>query len=192
MTSRSVLLAVIVALCVGCSATNDPDGPARSGSASSSGQAATTTTSLAATTTTTTPEDAVKAAYLAYWAMVDRLLAAPDPEDPELAARMSEPALSDFVSDLQTRRLTGRLTQVPSAALNRHEVLSTIADHDQAMLYDCFVDGRIGFDADGSVINNDVVSKRLGATLRRFDTSWRVTSVATITKLPGSVPCADA
>src|SRR5437899_2433416 len=53
------------------------------GSAASTSTTTSTSTTLA-TTTTLSQKEAVKAAYLAYWKMIDRLAGAPDPNDPEL------------------------------------------------------------------------------------------------------------
>ena len=77
------------------------------GSAAKTTTTSTTTSTTAPTTTTTAPEDAVKAAYLDYWKMVDRLAAAPDPDDPELAQRAMDPVLSDVLNDISTRKAQG-------------------------------------------------------------------------------------
>src|SRR4051812_33913809 len=74
----------------------------------------TTTSTTAPTTSTTTVEDAVREAYLAYWKMIDRLAAAPDPDDPELPQRAIDPVLSIVRDDMTTRRSEGRTTRPPA------------------------------------------------------------------------------
>src|SRR4051812_11279994 len=82
-----------------------------SGSAASTTTTTSTTSTTVASTTTTTPEEAVKAAYLAYWKMIDRLSVAPDPDDPELAQRMVDPRLSSARDELATERAKGQSTR---------------------------------------------------------------------------------
>src|ERR1044072_7603705 len=82
----------------------------RGGSAASTTPSApaTSTSTTVATTTTVAPEAEVKAAYLAYWKMVAGLAAAPDPNDPELEQRATDPVLSAFKDELVTRIAEGR------------------------------------------------------------------------------------
>src|ERR671911_181129 len=83
---RTVGAAVVAcALLVLSSGCGDDDGEAADDGTTTS----TSETTVASTTTTQDPEAEVEAAYLAYWEMAKRLLAAPNPDDPEIARRAS-------------------------------------------------------------------------------------------------------
>src|ERR671911_1658895 len=91
--------AVACALLVLSSGCGDDDGEA-----ADEGTTSTSETTIASTTTTQDPEAEVEAAYLAYWEMAERLLAAPDPDDPEIAQRVIGSARAKLVDSLATLR----------------------------------------------------------------------------------------
>ncbi len=160
-------------------------------SGSGGGTAAPTTTTTAptttseATTTTLSPEDQVKAAYLAYWQMVDRLSAAPNPDDPQLAQQAAEPLLSFLRDDLATRAAQGRTTRYPEdPALNSHQVHRVRVSERSAVVDDCFVDGRIAVRADGAT-NADVVTKQTSATMILSANKWLASDVKFLNEQPG-------
>src|SRR3954463_98021 len=110
---RTVVVVVVV-LVAACSS---------GGGGSVAGTTTTTTATTVATTSTTTVEDAVREAYLAYWKMIDRLAAAPDPNDPELADRAVDPILSIVRDDMATRKSEGRSTRPPANSKYQHQIL---------------------------------------------------------------------
>src|SRR5580765_6778207 len=136
-----------------------------SGGGGGTAAAPTTTTTTAPTatqptTTTLSQEEQVKQAYLAYWQTIDRLSAAPDPDDPELSHQATEPLLSFLRDDFATRAAQGRTTRYPDdPALNSHDVKRVSISGRSATVDDCFVDGRIAVHADGST-DSDVVTKQ--------------------------------
>ena len=162
-----------------------------SGSAASSSTTTTSTTSTTlAPTTTTSPEEAVKTAYLAYWKMIDRLSVAPDPDDPELAARVAEPLLSFTRDDMATRRSEGRTTRFPAdPKLNSHRIDELTVSGKAASISDCFVDGRIAVAADGTT-NDAVVTKETKATLMLDGLVWRVSDAEFVMRTDGVAGCA--
>jgi hypothetical protein len=140
--------------------------------------------SEAAATTTTAPPDpdaAVKAeiedAYRAYNAMVERLLQAPDPNDPELQQRATGAALDRLVTgfaDLVTTGDVGRFG--PTRSLT---VLTIDVAGDSATVRACLVDESGRYDA---VTGEAVVPLMVGtfidtATLERDEGAWRVNSI---------------
>ncbi|MEY2463168.1 MAG: hypothetical protein QOH64_1306 [Acidimicrobiaceae bacterium] len=153
-----------------------------------SASATTTTTTLAATTTTVAPEQAVRAAYLAYWAMVDRLAAAPAAEDAELAQRTVDPLLSFLRDEFTTSASTGLTVRLPPGP-HPHRIDSVQVSSNAATVKDCYVDDRIQVDAQGNVVNNDVVTKELQATLV-FSGEWRLSQLQQLTKTGGVSGCA--
>ena len=193
MTSRTVAMAVVLtALLLGCSGSTDRTSRSdNSGSPSSSSSVATTTTTTVAATTTTTisQEEAVKAAYLAYWAMVDRLVQAPDPNDPEIALRVAEPALSDLVADVGTRLANGNRVRPPSPDQNQHRILDASVSGDSATIRDCFVDGRIVVDEGGTVLDDKVVTSKLEAAFERNGGNWKLRSSQVLAEKPGVWTC---
>jgi len=156
--------------------------------------AATTTTSTtashtttSATSTTLSQEEEVKAAYLAYWQMIDRLSAAPDPNDPELAQRVAEPFLSFLRDDFATRAQQGRTVRFPHTVASSHNVRDIQVASGTATITDCFIDDRVAIDRSGSVIDDEIVTKVMHATMS--GDPWLVTNVRTTSQTPGVVGC---
>ena len=182
MGRTGLVAAIGVALIAACSGGGGKAAPTTTSSA------ATTTSST--TTTTTTPEDAVKAAYLAYWKMIDRLSAAPDPDDSELPMRIAEPLLSFTRDEMATRRSEGRTTRFPAdPALNSHRIDRVSVAGSTASIDDCFVDGRIAVNADGTT-NDAVVTKATKASLISDGTTWRVRDAEFSNRVQGVSGCA--
>src|SRR5262245_33425163 len=144
-----VLLVVVLAAC---------SGGGGSTAASTTTSAAPTSTSEAPTTTLS-PEDQVKAAYLAYWQMADRLGRKPDPMDPELPQRTEDPLLSMIRDGLTTQAAQGRTFVINEGRPNEHRLGHVQVNRTSATLADCFVDGRSELDGNGVVIDDAIVSK---------------------------------
>src|SRR5262249_53928709 len=131
-----------------------------SGGGGGQASAPTTTTTRSTTTqptpTTVSEEDQVKQAYLAYWAMVDRLIAAPDAGDSELPSLAANPVLASLRDDLSTRQAQGRITRPPQNSKYQHRVQSTSVHGNEATVADCFIDDRVQYDSAGIVLNDRV------------------------------------
>jgi hypothetical protein len=126
--------AVACALLVLSSGCGDDDGEAADEGTTTS----TSETTVASTTTTQDPEAEVEAAYLAYWEMAERLLAAPDPDDPEIAQRVIGSARAKLVDSLATMRAQQeRLEFGPD---NSHRVVSVQLGAEEATVLDCIID----------------------------------------------------
>ena len=174
----AALLALLLA--VGCSRG--------SGRPLSSSPPPPTTSTLAPTTATLSPEEAVKAAYLAYWAVVDLVS---NPNDPRLDAVATEPILSfdrDSIESDQNQGITTRLPADP--ALNSHRIDKIVIDRSAAAITDCFVDGRVAVAADGSIRDDDVVTKATEARLVLAEGQWKVSEVTFVERSPGMSGCA--
>ncbi len=148
-----------------------------------------TTSTTAPTTTTTSPESAVKTAYLAYWAMVDRVLAAPDPGDPEIPQRTAEPLLTDLRAQISTKASQHHTFTVPPGNTNTHTVTAVVASGDTATLSDCFVDGRVELGPNGEAIDAATVTKLSTVTLTFVDGEWRVSKIQITSRTQGISPC---
>jgi len=149
-----------------------------------------TTTTTVAVTTTTTPEDAVKQAYLDYWKMADRLLATPDPNDPEITQRAADPLLSSLRDQLATNRSTGHHTTVPSGNTNTHRIDAVDVTGTSAQLTECFVDGRVEFGPNGEVVDDATVTKVGHASLSQVAGQWKVSDIRFDQRTPGVGTCA--
>ena len=126
--------AVACALLVLSSGCGDDDGEAADEGTTTS----TSETTIASSTTTQNPEAEVEAAYLAYWEMAERLLAAPNPDDPEIARRVSGSARAKLVDSLATLRAQQeRLEFGPD---NSHRVVSVELGAEEATVLDCIID----------------------------------------------------
>jgi hypothetical protein len=161
-----------------------------SGSGAKATTTSTTTSTTVATTSTTSPDDAVKEAYLDYWTMADRLLAAPDPADPEPAKRAVDPLLSSLVEQLSTNAAQGHKTTVPEGHTSSHRVDNIVTSGDTATLTECFVDGRVEFGPNGEVVDGETVTKVGTATLILAAGSWKVSDIRFGDRSPGVSGCA--
>src|SRR4051794_25632127 len=108
---RTALVLAVAALLCACSGGS-------SETAARSSVAASSTESSAAPTTTTPPttlsdEEAVKAAYLAYWTMVDDLFAHADSLAEGLTEVAVEPLLASVRDNLDTKRGLRHLYVLP-------------------------------------------------------------------------------
>jgi hypothetical protein len=153
-----------------------------------------TTTTTAPTTTRPTPttlaeEDQVKAAYLAYWQTADQLFEAPGSPDTALIQRAAEPLLSAVRDDLATSAAQGSTIHVPTGATNSHSVGAVRTSTPGASLSDCWVDGRVEFANDGSIIDGQTFTKAVTATLINVDGTWKVNEIRIDRKSEGVTAC---
>jgi hypothetical protein len=175
-----MIATALLALTAGtCSSDDDPDDTSP-----------TTERTTERTTTTLSPEAEVEAAYLAYRDMVTRLLQAPDPDDPELGERTTDPNRAFLVDRLRALVQQGqRLRFGPDY---EYDVLAVSIDGDQATVRECTVDDAQTVAAtSGEVLSEGVTTELLEATLRRNSGKWRVTTVDGIEHWEGAVTCEE-
>lgn len=161
-----------------------------SGGGSAAGTTTTSFTSTTlATTTTTSPEDAVKAAYLAYWKMVDRIAAAPNGDDPEIPERTVDPRLTATREAFATSAVAGETTKTPQNALYKHVVQSVQIVDMSAVVIDCTIDDQVVFDRDGNIIDNAITTKEYRVTLVAMADGWKVKELEVTKRRPGVQVC---
>jgi hypothetical protein len=182
LSTGIVALGLALGLLVACSSGG--------GSAAKTTTTSTTTATTAPTTTTTSPEEAVKTAYLDYWVILDRLAAAPDPDDPALAGRAVDPVFTDVRTDLATRKAQGRTTRPPANSKYAHHVQQIDVAGTTATLMDCFVDDRVQYASDGTVINDHVSTANATVTLVQINADWKVSDVQIRKVGDGNLGCA--
>jgi hypothetical protein len=130
-------------------------------------------------TTTTAPsvEAEVEAAYLAYWDMVERLLAAPNPDDDEIEQRVSGGARDRLIDSLVTMRTQGE--RIEFGPENTHRVVEVHPGAENATVLDCFVDqGERINEATGTRTHSRSTPGLLEVILVPHSDSWAVDSLS--------------
>ena len=178
----AALLALLLA--VGCSRG--------SGRPLSSSPAPTTTSTLAPTTATLSPDEAVKAAYLAYWAMVDRIYVAPNPDDAEIERRAIDPLASMLRDELATAAAKGESFVVPPGRPNAHRLDSVVVTADVAVIQDCWLDGTIKLDRNGAAVDDGISTRTMRASAVRTDSEWRLDTLTQVSSRQGENACAES
>lgn len=169
-----VLVGLLLGLLVGpASCTNDDDDPPPT------------------TQPPDNPESEVESAYLAYWEMLERLSAAPDPADAEIDRQSTGTAKDEVVQALTALRDGGRI--VRTGPLYRHEVLSVELDEREAVVEGCSVDDSVILDAaTGDPVGGGTTATGLiEASMVLSDGSWKVSGVETLDSWAGEQTCED-
>ncbi len=178
------IVAVAMSL-VACGGDDDPGGD------TTTTKPPDTTTTVAPTTTLSPEQQAeadVRAAYDAYWAMNQRLAAAPDPQDPEIAERTTGGA-RDAITTLLTQFLSEG-TAVQFQGDNAHDVLSVETDGNSAQVRDCHVDHSAKVDAEsGELIQEATATLHLDVGLVNEGGSWKVDHIERLGIWDGIVAC---
>jgi hypothetical protein len=158
-------------------------------SEASSTSALGTTTTSAAPTTTTVPREQVRLAWDAYWAMKDRLLAAPDPDDPELVLRADEPLLSKLRDDLAQRKADGWVVVVPAGAVHEHSLEQIEVSGTEAVVRGCEHDDSVTLGPTGQKVSGSKVTRILVGTFTFDGSVWKATIMGVVSEDPGIVRC---
>jgi hypothetical protein len=102
---------------------------------------------------TGTADDA-QAAYVAYQQMLERLVIAPDPDDPEIAERSTGAAQDDVVELLGGYDGSGQAVEFGTR--HEHHVYDVAVDGDTATVVDCFVsDARVVDESSRRIVRGD-------------------------------------
>jgi len=196
------LLLVVLALAPAACSDGDDDGAAAVGSSTTSttrrSTATSSTTDASGSTGTSQPtgsvEEEITARYLAFW---EARFAAnqdpPNPDDPQLAEYATGQQLANVIDETARRRDEGLALRRPQNSVGEHDVRVSSVDGDVARLQDCTVnDGIIYRVATGEVVNDDVVTQSVSATMRRVDGEWRLERATLVQEWPGVAGCALA
>jgi hypothetical protein len=138
------LVAALAALVLLVAASCGGGGSSKADDAPSTTRATSTTTAEPTTTTPPSPEDQAKQAYLDFLDMYTRIATTTvDPNDPELAMRMVDPALSGLRTVLSTWQAQGQIWI--EGDQTRHTVTS-VSVHPDGLTAD-IIDCEVGNDA---------------------------------------------
>jgi hypothetical protein len=189
---QSFLLASLVLAASACSsASGGAHGSSTSALATTAATSASTATasSTAASSSSNDPKADAQAALDAYWAMLKRLFAAPDPSDPEIAQRAVDPSLSSIRDQLTTRQATGQVVQYDGATYHIDTTV-TSATTAAASFSGCIVDGARLIDSrSGAVLNDKVTTTRIQGSMVLADGAWKVQRYDVLRKVDGEVGC---
>lgn len=156
-----------------------------------------TTTAPDATGTTGAPAGAeaeIAARYTSFW---DARLAANqapvNPDHPLLPEYATGQQLDNVMSETRRRRDDGLAIRRPENSVTRHDVQVTAVDGEVATVQDCSVnDGIIYRVATGEVVNDDVVTQSVRATMRLVDAKWKLERATLVQEWQGVAGCALA
>lgn len=190
-TTRAVAVACAAAIVLGaaCGRDNGDDAAAE----------APTTTERRSTASSTTPSNAdveklLIDRYLSFWE--SRQLAnqaPPNPDHPSLSEYATGAQLENVISETRRRRDDGLAIRTPDNSVSRHDVRVIESSDTEATLQDCSVnDGVIYRVATGEVVNDDVVTQSIRATMRVVDGQWKLERATLVQEWPGVAGCALA
>jgi len=179
-----LLLPVLFAL--GCSDDKTATPPISSSSAAS--------TSITSSDSSTSSSGDVNAdvtkAYLAYWDMYLRVNNPPSPDDPQIAQLTTGPALPALRDLIVTNRAQGLVLQAPAGGPGPHVVTLQSVDGSVAKLSDCTVDNLVVVRVStGEVVNGNVVTKLISATLVNDAGTWKVSQYDFLQRWDGVTSC---
>jgi hypothetical protein len=138
---------------------------------------------------TSSPSAEAQSALDNYWVMIKRLLAAPDPTDPELAQRAVDPSLSTTKDLLTTRQASHQVVQFDGVPYHVDTRVSSVVDA-TAAFSGCIVDGGRVVDADtGAVINDKVSTSRIQGSLVNVEGHWKMQRFDVLRKADGEIAC---
>jgi hypothetical protein len=150
------------------------------------------TTTAESTTTTLSTQDTVRADYEAFVAMIHRVTTTTvDPNDPELASRMIDPALSEARTLLSTWQAQGQIWLAGDE--NRHQIETVDVHQDgiTAVVTDCVVANDLLISA-GSTDTQlpSPRTERVKTTMVSRDGTWRAQDSELVRRWEGVAGCA--
>ena len=187
---RAPSTALLIALALAVAGCGSDDGDA---------SLPTTTTerrSTAATSTSTTENAAevVVDRYLAFWeARLEANQAPPNPDHPALAEYATGRQLDNVVEETRQRRDEGLAIRRPENSASKRDVRVVSDGPEEVTLQDCSVnDGIIYRVNSGEVVNDDVVTQSIRATMRLVGGEWKLEQASLVQEWPGVAGCALA
>ncbi len=155
---------------------------------------ATSSTTSSTTTSGTQVQGGVVNRYLAYWeARLEANQAPPNPDHPSLAEYATGRQLDTVIAETRRRRDEGLAIRRPENSVGKHDVRVVNEKPDEVTLQDCSInDGIIYRVATGEVVNDDVVTQSIRATMRLVDGNWKLERASLVQEWPGVAGCATA
>lgn len=186
---RAALAVIALTVLVACRDGNDPI------TAPTTTSGPTSTTSEPTTTSTTLdPQADVVARYRMFWQVRFEANREPvNPDDPRFAEYATGQQLANVVKETRERRDNGLAIRRPEPSVADLRVQLLEIDGDSALLQDCTVDDGIVYRVQGGdVVDSEVVTYSVAATMRRVDGMWKLDHTKVIQKWEGVAGCALA
>lgn len=158
----------------------------------------TTTTALPRSTTTTaaerTVEEEVTDQYLAFWEARREANSEPvNPDHPGLREHAADDQLEQVVLETSQRRDQGLAIRPADDAVSEHRVKVVAVDGDTATVQDCMTDDDVVYRvATGEVVNDDVATRNIEATMRQIEGVWKLVHTRVVQTWEGVVGCAQS
>ena len=199
LVSRCARLAA-VALALGLAAACGGDDGGSASITTTTTRRVTATSSTSASTTSSTltaassAEQEIVDRYRAFWDERLKANTAPlNPDHPGLTEYATGKQLENVVSETRRRRDDGLAIRRPENSISKRTVKVSKVEGDVATLQDCAVnDGVIYRVANGEVIDDDVVTQSVRATMRRIDGGWKLEQATLVQEWQGVAGCALA
>ncbi len=183
-----VTLLVLTATALACSGGGDD---ATGTTSTTSPETTSSTASASSTTSVADAEAQVQSRYLAYWDMYLRVNDPPAPNDPAITDLTTGPALPALLDIINANASQGLVFRAPANSVSAHHVEVTSVDGSTAELTDCGVDdSQVVRAATGEVVNGDVVTKLIDATLVLEGGVWKVSDYIFKQRWEGVAGCA--
>jgi len=153
-----------------------------------------TTTSATPTSSDQGAEDVVVDRYLAFWQARLAANEAPvNPDHPDLAEYATGSQLENAIDETRRRRDDGLAIRRPENSQSKRDVRVTNTAPDEVTLQDCSINDGVIYRVDtGEVVNDDVVTQSIRATMRLVDGVWKLERATLIQEWPGVAGCAAA
>ncbi|HEY7072675.1 MAG TPA: hypothetical protein VH479_21275 [Acidimicrobiales bacterium] len=184
VSGLAALVLLLTAACGGSGSDGADDPPRTTGPDPS--------TTIDEATTTTNTEDAVRSAYSAYVAMITRVSSTTvDPNDPELATRMVDPALSALRTRLSTWQSQGEIWVTGDQT--RHDIQSVEFQDGglTAVVTDCIVANDTRVPVGSTDVTLPAPKTNLGhTTMVNQDGAWLAQSTGVDQQWEGVAGCA--
>lgn len=185
-------------------ACSDDDDAALGSSTPSERSSTTTSTSEPATTSSTSspdstdtdddPQAEILDRYLAFWeARFEANTEPVNPDDERLADLATGPQLDNVREETQQRAEAGLAFRRPEDSITERRPRVVAVDGDQATIQDCAINDSVVYRVStGEVIDDNVVTRSVTATMRLVNDRWRLESAREIQKWEGVAGCALA
>jgi hypothetical protein len=130
-------------------------------------------------------------AYLAFWDAYDLASGIPDPLHPKLRMYSTGEYYELVAEQIQAYKLSGRATRLRPGSIARNRPRVVSLDSAKATVRDCEVDDGLIIRVDtGKVVNDEVVTSLLSATLVLEDGRWKVSEAIVEQEWEGVAGCA--
>ena len=155
----------------------------------------TPSTTTAPTTTldeATRKEEAAQAAFLAYYDAFFEAAAEPvNPELPRLQELMTGDQQRIVTRNLEAMRTNGQATRLPANSQRRQDPRIVELQADGSVhVTSCEIDDSVVYDVNtGAVVNDDVVTNTISATLVEEAGQWKIVFSERTDTAPGMVAC---